>query len=123
MITVVNPKGIGGLLAPKIINLKYVIDISHESDILLIMKTTSKVIDGNLYEYDSKGNLIHTKGSNGSETFWEYDNNGNEIHSKYFDGHSYPYERFSYYDSNGKLNHFKDSNCCEYWYDSNGNKL
>ena len=62
------------------------------------MKTTFKIINGNLYEYDSNGNEIHFKNSNGYE--WWYD-----------------------YDSNGKLIHYKNSNGYETWYDSNGNKI
>ena len=62
------------------------------------MKTTSKIINRNLREYDSNGNEIHFKNSNGYE--WWYD-----------------------YDSNGKLIHYKNSNGYETWYDSNGNKI
>ena len=46
------------------------------------MKTTFKIINGNLYEYDSKGNEIHYKNSNGYEWWYEYDSNGKVIHFK-----------------------------------------
>ena len=62
------------------------------------MKTTFKIIDGNLHEYDSNGKLIHRKSSDGYETWYEYD-------------------------SNGKLIHFKNSNGYETWYDSKGNRI
>ena len=47
------------------------------------MKTTSKIINGNLYEYDSNGEVIHFKTSTGFE-YW-YDSNGNKITKKEFD--------------------------------------
>ena len=62
------------------------------------MKTTFKIINGNLYEYDSNGNEIHYKNSNGYEYWYDYDSKGNLIH-------------------------YKNSNRCETWYDSNGNKI
>ena len=60
------------------------------------MKTTFKIIDGNLHEYDSNGKEIHCKSSDGYETWSEYDSNGNEIHFKTSNGYE------SWYDSNGK---------------------
>ena len=83
------------------------------------MKTTSKIIDGNLYEYDTHGNLTHFKDSNGFETWREYDGNGKEIHYKDSNGD----EEWSEYDINGNLIHYKDYNGFENWYDSNGNKI
>ena len=47
------------------------------------MKTTSKIINGNLSEYDSNGEVIHFKTSTGFE-YW-YDSNGNKITKKEFD--------------------------------------
>ena len=47
------------------------------------MKTTFKIIDGNLYEYDSNGKVIHSKDSNGFESW--YDSKGNSITKKQFD--------------------------------------
>jgi len=44
------------------------------------MKTTFKIIYGNLYEYDSNGKVIHSKTSNGCEEWYDYDINGNERH-------------------------------------------
>ena len=83
------------------------------------MKTTFKIINGNLHEYDSNENLIHYKDSNGYEIWREFDSNGNLIHSKTSNG----YKRWNEYDSNGKLIHYKNSNGCEIWYDSNGKKI
>ena len=62
------------------------------------MKTTSKIIDGNLYEYDSNGKVIHYKNSSGFEIWSEFD-------------------------SNGDLTHYKDYNGFENWYDSKGNSI
>ena len=62
------------------------------------MKTTSKIINRNLREYDSNGNEIHFKTSTGFESWREYDSNGKEIH-------------------------YKTSNGCEEWYDSKGNSI
>ena len=104
------------------------------------MKTTFKVIDGNLHEYDSNGKVIHSKDSNGYEWWSEFDINGKLIHFKNSDGfenwsdydsngkeihckNSNGYEWWSEYDSNGKLIHYKNSNGCEIWYDSNGKKI
>ena len=39
------------------------------------------------YEYDSSGNLIHKKNSNGDEVWSEYDSSGNLIHKKDSKGH------------------------------------
>ena len=47
------------------------------------MKTTFKIINGNLHEYDSNGNKTHYKHSNGFESW--YDSNGNKITKKQFD--------------------------------------
>jgi len=62
------------------------------------METTSKIINGNLYEYDSNGNLIHYKISTGFESWYDYD-------------------------SNGKLIHVRSYNGFESWYDSDGNRI
>ena len=83
------------------------------------MKTTSKIINGNLYEFDSNGNEIHFKTFTGFESWSEYDINGKEIHYKDSNG----YEIWREFDSNGKEIHYKDSDGFEYWYDSNGNKI
>jgi len=61
------------------------------------MKTTFKIINGNLYEYDSNGKVIHSKDSNGDEYWYDYDSKGNLIHSKDSDG----FEIWCEYDSNG----------------------
>ena len=83
------------------------------------MKTTFKIINGNLHEYDSNENLIHRKSSDGYESWREYDSNENLIHRKSSDG----YEYWREYDSNGKVIHYKNSNGDETWYDSNGNSI
>ena len=71
------------------------------------------------YEYDSNGNEIHSKDSDGDEIWREYDNNGNLIHCKNSDGFEYWHE----YDNNGNLIHSKSSDGYEEWheYDENGN--
>ena len=83
----------------------------------------NKDSDGSEYwrEYDSNGNMIHYKDSYGYEYWMEYDSNGNEIHYKNSDG----YEEWKEYDSNGNEIHYKKSNGYEYWmeYDSNGNEI
>ena len=50
-----------------------------------------------------------------------YDSNGNKIHYKDSNG----YEAWYEYDSNGNVTHYKTSNGDEAWYeyDSNGNKI
>jgi YD repeat-containing protein len=66
-----------------------------------------------IYEYDSKGNLIHYRDSDGWEAWYEYDSNGNYIHFR----SSVGLEAWREYDTNGKLIHFKNSFGDEYWYD------
>ena len=83
------------------------------------MKTTFKIINGNLYEYDSNGNLIHYKKSNGFESWREYDSHGKLIHYKNSDGYEYWYE----YDGNGNEIHYKNSDGYERWCDSKGNSI
>ena len=83
------------------------------------MKTTFKIINGNLYEYDSNGNKTHYKNSTGYEWWSEYDSNGNEIRFKDSNGFEYWYD----YDSNGKVIHFKNSDGVENWYDSKDNSI
>ena len=72
--------------------------INLKIGIIIIMKTTFKIINGNLYEYDSNGKLIHSKDSNG-------------------------YEEWSEFNSNGNLIHVRTSTGYETWNDSNGNKI
>jgi len=83
------------------------------------MKTTFKIINGNLYEYDSNGNEIHYKNSDGFESWSKYDSHGKVIHFKNSDGYEYWYE----YDGNGNEIHYKNSDGYERWYDSNGNRI
>jgi YD repeat-containing protein len=86
-----------------------------------IKNGTYKVVieNENEFLYDSNGNMIHSKNSDGYESWIEYDSDGNVIHYK----HSNGYEFWKEYDSNGNMIHFKNSNGNEYWYDSNGNKI
>ena len=85
------------------------------------MKTTFKIIAGNLYEYNSNGKITHSKNSDGYECWSEYDSDGKEIHYK----HSSGFEIWREYDSNGNKTHSKTSNGFESWheYDSNGNLI
>ena len=63
------------------------------------METTNKYIYEyeRWYEYDDKGNMIHSKDSNRFEGWYEYDDNGNCIHSK----NSIGYEIWNEYNENG----------------------
>ena len=63
-------------------------------------------------EFDSDGNLIYSKDSDGNEYWYEYDSNGNEIHYKNSDG----YECWNEYDSNGNEIHYKNSDGYERFY-------
>ena len=83
------------------------------------MKTTFKIINGNLHEFDSNGKEIHFKDSDGFEYWREYDSHENLIHFKDSNG----YEEWYEYDSNGNKTHYKDSNGYERWYDSKGNSI
>ena len=51
------------------------------------------------HTYDSNGNLIHSKWTNGFERWREFDSNGKLVHVKYSNGEEEWYER----DSNGLL--------------------
>ena len=85
-----------------------------------IISTTRHVDSSNtIREYDTNGNLIHHRTSDGYEVWCEYDNNGKCIHSRDSDG----YEWWREYDTNGNLLHSRDSNGYEWWYeyDTNGN--
>jgi YD repeat-containing protein len=75
--------------------------------------------NNNEYWYDSNGNMIHYKHSNGYEWWKEFDSNGKVIHIKDSNGLEAWYE----YDSNGNEIHYKHSNGYECWFDSNGNKI
>jgi YD repeat-containing protein len=71
-----------------------------------------------IYEYDTNGNMIHYKNSNGYEVWYERDTNGNPIHYRDSNGVEGWYER----DTNGNPIHYRDSNGVEGWYeyDTNG---
>ena len=51
------------------------------------MKTTIKIIDNNLYEYDEKGKCIHFKDSNGYEVW--YNSNGIKITKEEFEANKH----------------------------------
>ena len=70
-------------------------------------------------EFVVKGEKISKWVTKTGET--QYDSNGNEIHRKNSDG----YEEWCEYDSNGNLIHYKNSKGEEWWYeyDSNGNEI
>ena len=65
------------------------------------------------YDYDLKGNLIHSKSTSGYEKW--FDENENEIHSKT----TYGTEDWSDYDEKGNLIHLKMSGGFEKWYKYN----
>lgn len=81
------------------------------------------------YEYDAKGNLIHSYNLDGWDKWYEYDSEGRLIHEK--SGYKNnpddtPYETWYEYDANGnKKIHKKTSHGAEYWeeYDAKGNKI
>lgn len=70
-------------------------------------------------EYDKKGNLIHSRDSDGLEMWREYDANDNLIHFRDSNG----VEAWKEYDENGNVIHFRNSNGVERWweYDEKGN--
>jgi hypothetical protein len=63
-------------------------------------------------KYDSNGNLIHSKYSDGYEAWYEFDSDGNCIHYKNSSGH----ENWRHYGSSGKLINYKSSSGLEKWY-------
>jgi YD repeat-containing protein len=65
-----------------------------------------------IYEYDSNGNLIHRKYTNGYEEWWEYDFNGKCVHYKDSTG----FKQWWEYDTNGKFIYTKTSDGEEIWY-------
>lgn len=78
--------------------------------------------DGDVYQYDSKENNIYFKNASRKfEIYYDYDSNGNMIHYKRTDGVENWYE----YDKNNNQIHQKTSIGNElYWeYDRNGNKV
>ena len=77
---------------------------------------------GTCFDYDSKGNLIHCKTSDGVEWWSDYDSKGNWIHWKWSNGFEYWFD----YDSKRNKIHYKNSsNGFESWsdYDSKGNEI
>lgn len=72
-------------------------------------------------EYDSRGNEIHYKNSDGIEWWYDYDENNSPIRCKFNDGT----EEFWAYDKRGNEIYHKDYIGEEYWweYDKNNNKV
>jgi len=68
-------------------------------------------------EYNLHGRLIYGRYPAGDE-IW-YDSNGNVIHFKYSNGH----EEWFEYDQNGNEIHWWNSKGIEYWWDSKGRKI
>lgn len=68
-------------------------------------------------EYDSNGNMIHSKDSAGDEEWKEYNSNGKQIHVKNSKGLEVWYE----YDSNGNKIYYKDSDGKENYYENQYN--
>lgn len=64
-------------------------------------------------EYDSNGKEIHSKDSDGYESWTEYDSNGKHIHYKNPHGDELWWEC----DSNGNVIHSKNSRGYEDWYE------
>ena len=83
-------------------------------------------IDGKEHwvRFNSTGNKICSKDSDGIEIYRERDSNGKLLYVKiYFNKDSHEYEEWNEYDSNGNKIHLKDSNGNEEWYDSNGKEI
>lgn len=72
-----------------------------------------------IYEYNTNGNMIYQKTSEGLEAWWEYDNKGNLIHFRESNG----YEAWYEYDNRGNEIHYWNNNGLDYWYDSEGNPI
>ena len=60
-----------------------------------------KIQEEECYDYDTNGNLIHRKDSDGFEEWYEYNTNGNKIHYKNSDG----FETWCKYNKDGNLIH------------------
>ena len=60
----------------------------YENDIELVVEKLPKcsTTNGVCADYDSKGNKIHVRDSDGYEWWYDYDSKGNEIHYKDTDG-------------------------------------
>lgn len=71
------------------------------------------------HEYDTKGNCIHYRNSNGTECWREYDTKSNMIHYR----DSYGYEIWHEYDTKSNMIHYRDSNGVERRYDADGNVI
>ncbi|MBQ0050939.1 MAG: RHS repeat protein [Treponema sp.] len=85
-------------------------------------KKISKWVTQDSYEeYDEKGNLIHGKYSDDSESFCEYDEKGKLILKKWINGE----ELLCEYDEKGHVIHEKFNTGSETWYeyDNKGNEI
>ena len=82
-----------------------------------------------IHEYDSKGNLLHTKTYGDYsyyEFIYEYDSKGMLIHTIYIkgsqqDGDEYKSDTWYHYDKKGNKVYSKNSEGKEIWYEYNGN--
>jgi hypothetical protein len=91
------------------------------------MKTVAQILKhdfkskGNLYLYDSNGNIIYLETSSGHWYKQEFDSKGNQIYREYSDGYWVKRE----YNDNGNEIYYERSD--GYWikqeYDSNGNRI
>ena len=68
-------------------------------------------------DFDTYGNTVHYKNSNGYEYWREYDERGNSIHSKDSDGDEWWCEN----DERDNVIHYKNSDGYERWKDNKGN--
>lgn len=112
-------------------------EFAVDGQVVSVEVAVRKVTD---FTYDSSGNKIHSKDSEGNQYWWKYDSKGNLIYEKDFLGVEiwYKYnlqgnliykrdsageeERYTY-DGDGKLLHAEDSYGEEEWfrYDEDGN--
>jgi YD repeat-containing protein len=82
-----------------------------EQLLILARHADSTIADKNteIKKYDEKGNLIHSRDSDGFEWWSEYDEKGNVIHSRNSDG----YELWREYDAKGNVIHSRTSDGVE----------
>lgn len=92
---------------------------SHDN---LIYEKTCRCSMVTRFDYDEKGNNVHSESDSGTEKWRDYNADGKCIHEKTNDG----YETWYEYDSHGNIIYFKYSGGPEQWfeyeYDANGNK-
>jgi YD repeat-containing protein len=78
----------------------------HIAQILTAALAHGQTMSNEIREYDTNGNVIHSRDSSGYEWWREYDDNGNEIHSR----DSIGFEVWREYDTNGKLINTRTNN-------------